>query len=460
MCEFIHKGNTDSTLQELTITEDQEILSERLLMDEVLDKLEEELAHFVTFAFCDIEGNLKEIIIPVDQAKTALRYGLSLSENNLLIKPDLHTLRFLPWTTDIHRTAWFMCTVYKNQLEPYEADPRAILAALTKNANNLGYTFNAGIELDFFLLEKNEQGSLVPSDQVNYLDPEHNLTKQQEINLIIHALRDFNIDIEKIDHGIANGQWRITLKSGNALQIADNTISCKYALKVLTKQLRQHITFMPKPFYDKNANKMQINYTLFDIEKNKNAFYDTLDPFKLSVIAKQFLAGNLERAIETSSLFSSTINSYKQRAHELQAYNCWSPSNYNTMFNSIITNQDEREERLYLKTKIADCTSNIYLLLSALLKSGMHGIKNVKLLGNPIDEGDINNNGISPEQVDFLNLTEWPTNLSEALTMFEKSNFTKQLLSTIGHSKYTELKQAELREYNSCITDWELKKYL
>lgn len=439
------------------LSSDSELEEQQLSVDEIIDQIEEELAHFIIFAFCDITGNLKEIIIPVAQAKNALENGLSIANNQLLIKPDLRSLRFLPWTTDIHRTAWFLCTTYKNSTQLDESDPRSILMTLTKTAKDLGYKFDAGIELDFFLLEKDEKGYLVPADQIKYLDPEHNLSKQQEINLLMHALRDFKVDIEKIDHGISGGQWRITLKNQDALQMADNTIACKYALKVLTKELRQHTSFMPKPFHDRNGNKMQVKYSLLDIRTNKNVFYNKLDPFNLSETAKYFLAGNLERAIELSLLFMPTVNSYKNTGHPLQAYNCWSAKNHNTVFNSIITDQDELEEKLYLKFKIPDSSSNIYLTLSALLKSGIDGIKKMQQLDGPIHESIDN---ISPAQAHSLNLQLWPISLDKALTIFEKSNFAKRLLSDRVHAQYTALKRSEYAEYNSFITDWELKKYL
>jgi len=457
LCEAVETNATDTSS---IIEESDTYLADNYGIDEILEKLEEELAHFVIFAFCDITGNIKEIVMPIDQTKDVLQFGLSLSENKLLIKPDVSTLRFLPWTTDIHRTAWFMCAVHKNQTESYEADPRAILAALNNEVTSLGYAFDVGIELDFFLLEKNDHGSLVPADQANYLESEYNLTKQQEMNLIIHALRDFNIGIEKIDHGIANGQWRITLKNADVLQIADNTIACKYALKFLTNQLRQHITFMPKPFHDKNGNKMLIKYTLFNKTKSNNAFYDKADPFKLSAIGRHFLAGNLEKILETTALFAPTVNSYKNDIHALQKYNCWSPISHTTMFNAIITEKDEREEKLWLKCKMADCTSNIYLTLAALLKSGIQGIKKSKSLMSPLDESQITNNTPTNEQVNSGNFSVQPADFGSALTIFEKSDFAKKLLSDVGHTKFIELKRAEWHEYSSFITDWEFKKYL
>lgn len=424
-------------------------------IEKALERMEEEFACFATFAFCDINGNLKEINVPIDQAKDILNDGLSVPEKNLLLKPELETLRFIPWTTEIHRAAWFMCNIYNSSLQPSAADPRSILAQLNKKINDLGYNFKVGIEFDFYLLEKNEQGFLIPSDEMNYLDAEHNLSKQQEINLLMHALEDFKVNIERLDHGPSNGQWRIILKENDALKMADNVIACKHALNVLTNRLKQHITFMPKPFDQSNGCKMRIRYTLFDTKKNKNAFYDKLGQYKLSKIARQFLAGNLDRSIELSAIFMPLVNSYKNICFT-QRYNAWSETNHYTSFNSILSDKDEK---LFLKFNVSDPTANIYLTLAALLKSGIQGINKSKVLNtSPYEPRE--NNALLKDKANSVNLKLWPNNLHEALNIFEKSEFSKSLMSDNGHKKFLEFKKKEWNEFNSFVTDWEIQKYI
>ena len=50
--------------------------------------------------------------------------------------------------------------------------------------------------------------------------------------------------------------------------------------------------------------------------------------------------------------------------------------------------------------------------------------------------------------------------LGEAITAFKADEFGKEILSESVYRKIIEAKKAEWKEFRTCVTKWELDKYL
>jgi glutamine synthetase len=70
----------------------------------------------------------------------------------MLLKADPASYTVLPWRTAEGETvARFVCDVYTYGNKPFEGDPRYILKKTMAEAAKMGYRFNTGPELEFFL---------------------------------------------------------------------------------------------------------------------------------------------------------------------------------------------------------------------------------------------------------------------------------------------------------------------
>ena len=67
---------------------------------------------------------------------------------------------------------------------------------------------------------------------------------------------------------------------------------------------------MPKPLEGVQGSGMHIHLSLFD--GDENAFFDADDPYNLSPVAKQFMAGLLHHAAEITAITNQTVNRYKR----------------------------------------------------------------------------------------------------------------------------------------------------
>jgi glutamine synthetase len=131
-------------------------------VQKLLKKMETENVKFIRLQFTDIQGLPKNVAIPAIQAEKALTDGIwfdgssiegfaRIEESDMLLKPDPSTYAILPWRQGEGKVARFICDIQTYGNKPFEGDPRFVLRKTIAEAAKLGFTFNTGPELEFFL---------------------------------------------------------------------------------------------------------------------------------------------------------------------------------------------------------------------------------------------------------------------------------------------------------------------
>ena len=77
---------------------------------------------------------------------------------------------------------------------------------------------------------------------------------------IVLALTEMGFDIEASHHEVAQSQHEIDFKYGDALTMADNVVTFKFATKTIALMNGLHATFMAKPVYGICGSGMHINF--------------------------------------------------------------------------------------------------------------------------------------------------------------------------------------------------------
>src|SRR3989339_1094483 len=249
---------------------------------EVVSDCQQEGVKFIELQFTDLLGQLKAVTIPISKLEEAIENNIwfdgssiegfaRIFESDMYLKLDLDTFAVLPWTKDNGSlTARFICDVYRPTGEPYESDPRYILKKQIEKADEMGFKYFVGPELEFFIL-KTQDGQMVPllTDDAGYFDQAYGsaVELRKEMSSALQAL---GIDVEALHHEVASSQHEIDFRYDNPLKTADSTISFKYALKTLAAKHGMHVTFMPKPFFGINGSGMHVHQSLF--QHGTNAF--------------------------------------------------------------------------------------------------------------------------------------------------------------------------------------------
>lgn len=430
---------------------------------DILTWFDQENVQFVNFLFSDINGDAREITVPKHHVADVLEKGLAfdgssipgcsnITSSDMFLIPDVNTARILPWLAGINRSAVIICDVYADIDKPHYGDPRNILKKVLQETEDLGYAFNVGPELEFFLIKKD---SNEPIDKNGYCSCEINAQQFIQKSSLLHILTSMGIDVEKLHHEVASGQHEISLRYGNALNIADQIILTKFVLQSIAQEYGYQVSFMPKPFAHQNGSALHMHFSLWDNIENRNAFSNRND-FNVSSIGQQFIAGVLNHVTEFAALFNPTINSYKRLVpgYEAPIYICWGTKNRSALIRApqVFTQNAVRAE-----LRCPDPMCNPYLAFAALLKSGLDGIKNKRTQIEPIEE---NLYKISYAECLNRNIQALPHSLEEAVNNLQQSPLALSLMGEKCLEQFVTLKKKEIRDYNTHISSWELQRYM
>ncbi|MBI3190058.1 MAG: type I glutamate--ammonia ligase, partial [Ignavibacteriales bacterium] len=366
---------------------------------DILEFAKRDKVQFIQLQFTDLNGILKGITIPISKLSGVVDDGLwfdgssiegftRIFESDMYLKLDLNTYAVIPWTKTGNQpiVARFMCDVYMPDGKPFEGDPRFILKRQLEKAKKLGYVYNVGPELEFFLFKK-ENHKLVPlpHDTAGYFDQTQDLAVdiRQEMTT---ALMDFGIDVEALHHEVAPGQHEIDFKYNDALTMADQATTFKYTLKYIAAHKDLHATFMPKPIAGINGSGMHVHQSIFNTE-GKNLFFDPKDDYHLSKCARSFIQGQLTHIKAMNAILNPTVNSYKRLVvgYEAPVYIAWGQRNRSALIR-IPRYTPGREKAVRAELRCPDPSANPYLAFAVMLAAGLEGIQKKMIPPAPVEE--------------------------------------------------------------------------
>lgn len=439
--------------------------------NEILKKAKENKVKFVQMQFTDLHGIIKSVTIPVGKLEESLEKGTwfdgssiegftRICESDMFLKPDPETYALLPWENTSSPTARFICDVYTPDGKPFEGDPRYILKRVMKEAEELGFEYNVGPELEFFLFKRSETQEMKPitHDVAGYFDFSPRDLAGNVRKEIIFTLESLGLEVEMSHHEVAPGQHEIDFKYGNALKTADRAVTFKHAVKSIANKHGLYATFMPKPLFGVNGSGMHVHQSLFEIKTKKNAFFDASDKYKLSKVAKSFVAGQLLHVKGFCAVTAPTVNSYKRLVpgYEAPVYISWAKVNRSALIR-IPSYSPGREQSTRAEIRCPDPSCNPYLAFAVMLKAGLDGIKRNLKPPEPVEE-DIY--GFDETMLKEMKVDTLPASLGEAIEELKKDKVIQEALGPHTYPLYIKAKKAEWDQYRIQVNPWEIEKYL
>lgn len=123
----------------------------------------------------------------------------------------------------------------------------------------------------------------------------------------------------------------------------------------------------------------------------------------------------------------------------------------------VPTYRPGKVESRRVEVRSPDSGCNPYLAFSVLLAAGLKGITEGYTLPEPA-EGDVS--ALSRRERFALGYTELPTSLDQALRLMEQSELVADTLGEHVFEYFLRNKWREINDYQSQITQWELKTNL
>ncbi len=363
------------------------------------------------------------------------------------IRPDLDTLRRIPW---LPGTALVLGDAVDHHGEELPHSPRTILKRQLAKAREAGYVAKMGSELEFYVFDETfESARGKDYKQLKtagwYIEDYHIFQTTKEEPLI-RAVRN-GMDGAGVPVEFSKGEWgpgqeEINLRYAEALEMADRHVIYKNGVKEIAYLHGKAVTFMAKWREDLAGNSCHLHSSLWDVEDDTALFYDETVPGGMSDLFRRYLAGQLALARDMTYFFAPYINSYKrfQAGSFAPTKAVWSRDNRTAGFRVIGSGPSTRVE-----CRIPGADANPYLAFAATMAAGLHGIENELDLeamfdGNAYGAADIR---------------EVPKTLREALAALDASEALRAALGDAVVDHYLHAGRWEQAEYDRRVTDWE-----
>ena len=437
-------------------------------IDFVLRSVEERDIRFVRLWFTDVLGNLKSFAISPAEMESALEEGMTfdgsaidgfsrVQESDVLAMPDANTFEVLPWGDPKSVEARVFCDIHRLDGEPFEGDPRQVLRRNLKAARDKGFTLYVAPDMEFFYFAPPEKGQApLPLDEGGFFD----LTTTDVAGTLrketIRTLETMSIPVEYSFHEDAPSQQEIDLRHTDALAMADSVMTFRLVVKEVAAKQGVHATFMPKPLEGVQGSGMHMHFSLF--AGDDNAFYSADDPYNLSPVAKQFMAGLLRHAAEITAITNQTVNSYKRLVPGFEApvHVSWARNNRSGLIRVPIAKRGN-PSATRIEYRSPDPACNPYLAFSVILAAGLRGITEGYEL--PV-EADANLFEMDDNALAKLGIDTLPQSLSDSLKAMEGSELVREALGEHIFEWFLRNKRVEWRDYKTHISQFEFNRYL
>ena len=447
-----------------------------------IEAAKEHNIRFVELQFTDILGIVKGVTIPLHQLEESLKHGTwfdGSSDRGLHphrrerpvaeaghghVRRDPLAARSRrpgrrPARQPRHR-ARHLRRVHARRASPFVGDPRGVLKRQLERAKDLGYIWNAGPELEFFLFRKDDEGHIrpLPHDTGGYFDFSTDLAQNVRRDMV-NALEAFGIRVEAAHHEVAAGQHEIDFQYADGLKTADNAVTFKFTLKAIANLHGLYATFMPKPIFGINGSGMHTHQSLYSIAHERERLRRPAQQVRPVDARASYMAGILAHARGMIAVLAPLVNSYKRLVpgYEAPTYLTWGRTNRSALIRVPKVSPGISIEATRVEVRCPDPSSNTYLAFAAMLAAGLDGVEKELELADPVEESLY---AMAAERIEEHGIRELPGTLGEALDELEKDEVICAALGDHVLTHYLEAKRDEWDEYRTQVTQWELDRYL
>lgn len=444
--------------------------------EDVISLVAEQGVRYLFAQFVDMHGKPSAKLVPANHVEALMTDGAGFAgfaagdigqrpnDPDIVAIPDPASYTRLPWRPEVARLA---CDVTVEG-EPWPYCPRTILRNQLARAAAAGYELRVGAELEYFLLRRQDDGSLSIADPLdNQGQPCYDmraLTRSLDfVGAVADHLDFLGWDAYATDHEDANGQFEQNFGYAEALTTCDRAIFFRYMVESLAQERGLLATFMPKPFSHLTGNGCHLHLSLWSGEENVFADAGGGDRhgLGLSPVAYNFLGGLKDHASAYIGVTAPTVNSYKRLVVGSQSGSAWAP-----IYISFGSNNRTQMLRIpdagRIEDRTVDGSCNPYLAVTAILAAGLDGIERGLDPGVPTSE--LNLHEVSAERLEELGVEMLPDNLLDATRALTRDDVLRDALGRCANEDYLDyfvrIKQEEWRRAQAEVSGWELERYL
>lgn len=426
---------------------------------------------FILALFVDLNGKPCAKLVPVEAVHQLQTEGVGFAgyavgamgqeprDPDLMVMPDPASFTPVPFVRE--GLAIVHCDPHVEG-RPWPFAPRVILKSmLARLKATQGLDAFVGAEVEYFLLRREADGSLVTADPGDTAarpcyDARGVTRMYEHLAAVSRAMNELGWGNYANDHEDGNGQFEQNFDYADALTTADRVVTLRYLVSMLAEERDMVATFMPKPFSDRTGSGLHLHLSLW--RDGVSAFPDADDArgLGLSPTAYSFVGGVLEHASALQAVLGPSVNSYKRTgAVATTSGASWAPR-FPTYGGNDRTHFIRVPDHHRVELRGGDGSANPYLAIAAALGAGLDGIE------HGTDPGSVGgDNGTTRPAL--------PRTLLHAVEALEADPVVAGALdvAAAGHpaapavaAYFADAKREEFFRYHAQVTRWEIDHYL
>jgi glutamine synthetase len=331
-----------------------------------------------------------------------------------------------------------LCDIVQTDGAPWVCCPRTFLAnALAELESDLGAVLLASFEHEFTLIRP-DAPALPFSLQAQRL-------AEPFASRVMGALVDAGTQPERFMPEFGEHQCEIPVKPVTGVAAADRSVIVKEVVREIAMREGIRASFSPLSVPDGPGNGAHIHFSLLD-RAGGRPFYDADSTSGLSEVGLSFAAGILEHADALSALTApSPVSAPRLAPHHWSAGAvCLGTRNREALLRIpplLALAGMDRAPQLRLEYRAADAAANPYLVLGALVRAGLEGVRR-GLPAPPVLDRD-------PSELDAAQASRFrvgglPRSLEDALAALEADEIARAWLPPLLYDAYVSVKRAEI----------------
>jgi len=313
-----------------------------------------------------------------------------------------------------------------------------MLAALADFERETGLKFMAAFEHEF-LLSGPGIGKMTPFslEAVRMVAP--------FIRDVTHALQQADVGLETVEPEYGSCQFEVSCAPAAGAMSGDRAVITREVIREAARRLGYRASFTPMPGPDRVGNGAHVHFSFQD-KSGANAAFDPAGPGEAGAVAQHFIAGVVRHMPAMAALVAPSPVSYFRLGphHWSCGYASFGIQNREAAVR--ICPSPERDPRkrgraFNMELRAPDATASPYLVIGALVRAGLEGVRAKLPLPAPLD-GDPGD--LTEAERSRLGIVPLPSTLDEALATLDADPIARAWLPPTMYESYVAVKRKEI----------------
>jgi glutamine synthetase len=275
---------------------------------------------------------------------------------------------------------------------------------------------------------------------------------------VTRALLAANVGLETVEPEYGVCQYEVSCAPAVGMAGADRCVITREVIREAARRRGYRASFTPKPTPTSVGNGAHVHFSLVD-GKGVNRTYDAKESANLSRAAQQFTAGVVRYMPEICALVAPSPVSYLRLGphHWSCGYAAFGVQNREATIRSCPSPDPKKTAQAFnLELRPSDATASPYMVLGALVRAGLEGIRQKLPLPAVLDRDPAD---YSDKERAALGVRPLPSSLGEALDLMAKSDVVSGWLPDIMRESYVAVKRKEIAMFADATPEAMCKRY-